>query len=104
MYFAVQSMAAELSTASLVLLALKEFEENIAFIVTASEATFIKKAAGKVVFECVDYELFRSGIQKAVKTGEGVAIKAETVGKLISGEEVARFTFTWSFKKRIPKK
>lgn len=101
MYFAVQSMAAELSTASLALLALEGTVENMAYIVTGSSAEFNKKAAGKVTFECRDYELFQAKIKEALETGNGVEVTASAIGTLASGEEVSRFTFTWSFKKRL---
>lgn len=100
MYFAVQSMAAELSTASLAMLALEEFNESIAYIVTNCSATFTKKADNTVTFKCIDYDSFKTGIQKAVSTGESVEISVNTIGTLPNGQEVASFTFTWSFKKR----
>ena len=100
MYFAVQAMAAELSTASLVMLALEEFDESIAYIVTNCEASFTKKANDKIYFTTVDYELIKSGITKAIASGESVEVKMCTTGKMKNDIAVASFSFTWSFKKR----
>jgi hypothetical protein len=54
MYFAVQSMAAELSTASTCLLAVAGQKPSIAFIIVDMKASFFKKATSKVYFTCED--------------------------------------------------
>ncbi|MGB3466678.1 MAG: thioesterase [Cyclobacteriaceae bacterium] len=99
-YFAVQSMAAELSTASLALLAITDKKPSVAFIIVDLEAKFMKKAIGKVTFTCVDGpEVFRA-VEECIATGESRAVRMRTVGKLKDGTEVSEFFFTWSFKQR----
>ncbi|AZQ62284.1 DUF4442 domain-containing protein [Flammeovirga pectinis] len=102
-YFAAQSMAAELSTASLGMLHLNEHLKSIAFIIVDMDAKFSKKAVGKVTFVCEDGHLVKEAIDRAYETGEAEEIKMLTIGKMADGTEVSRFHFTWSFKKRSKK-
>lgn len=100
MYFAVQSMAAELSTAAPVFMALKGIDENIAFIVVGLKAEFVKKAQSKVTFSCLDYEEIYTAISKLNQHDDTATITAKSIGKDANGDEVAIFYFTWSFKIR----
>ena len=100
MYFAVQSMAAELSTAAPVFMALKGVDADIAFIIVDLKAEFVKKAQSKVTFSCTDYEEIYAAISKLNKLDDIVTITAKSIGKDIDGNEVAIFYFTWSFKMR----
>ena len=57
MYFAVQSMGAELSTASIATLAIKGIKPSIAFIVTGMRSTYFKKATDNSVDAVSDRDL-----------------------------------------------
>ena len=100
MYFAVQSMAAELSTAAPVFMALKGVDANIAFIIVDLKAEFVKKAQSKVTFSCADYKEIYAAISKMNQPDDTVIITAKSVGRDADGNEVATFYFTWSFKMR----
>ena len=100
MYFAVQSMAAELSTAAPVFMALKGVDANIAFIIVDLKAEFVKKAQSKVTFSCADYKEIYAAISKLNQPDDTVTITAKSVGRDADGNEVATFYFTWSFKMR----
>ena len=100
MYFAVQSMAAELSTATPALMALKGNEKNIAFIIVDVKAEFFKKAQSKVTFSCLDYDKFFNAISQLSKPDDAITVTAKTVGRDADNNEVAVFYFTWSFKIR----
>ena len=100
MYFAVQSMGAELSTASLATLATKGYSESIALIVTEMSSKYFKKATGNLTFKCDEGEKIFKAVDKAVKTKKGVETKVKTVGKMNDGTVVSKFYFTWSFKVR----
>ena len=100
MYFAVQCMGAELSTASLGALAVRGANPSIAFIVTKMSSQYFKKATGNVTFTCDDGESVFKSIDKAISTGEGVEVEMKTVGKLDDGTIVSKFNFIWSFKQR----
>jgi len=100
MYFAVQAMAAELSTAGAAMLALEAFEDSFAYIVVGVKAEFVKKADQKVFFECVNYSDFQNALEKATATNEPVEVPSVTEGKMADGTVVSTFEVTWSFKKR----
>ena len=102
-YFAVQSMAAELSTAAMALLAIQGLSPSVAFIIVANEATYEKKATGKVTFTCEDGPQIFEAVRKCIETGEATTVKAKTVGKMANGQVVSTFWFTWSFKQRSKK-
>ncbi len=99
-YFAVQSMAAELSTASLALLAITGRQPSVALIIVDLKANFPKKAVGKTTFTCEDGAQIFDAVEKAVATGQATTVTAKTTGRLADGTVVAEFFFTWSFKQR----
>lgn len=100
MYFAVQSMAAELSTAAPALLALKGVHADVALIIVRNAATFHKKAKSKITFTCLDYQAYASALSTLKTAGQSVEVTAMTTGTDKNGEVVATFEFTWSFKRR----
>lgn len=99
-YFAVQSMAAELSTASACLLAVTGKKPSVAFIIVDLKATFMKKATDRVYFTCDDGAKAFEAVEKCIETGEATEATFKTVGKMKDGTIVSEFEFTWSFKQR----
>ncbi|MEM6797267.1 MAG: DUF4442 domain-containing protein, partial [Acidobacteriota bacterium] len=99
-YFAAQSMAAELSTGVLAMLATDLAPASVAMLIVDLEASFGKKATGTTTFTCEDGDAIFAAVQRALETGEAQTVRAETVGRMPDGTEVSRFAFTWSFKKR----
>lgn len=99
-YFAVQSMAAELSTATPCLLAITGQKPSVAFIIVDLKATFTKKATGRVYFTCEDGARAFKAVEKCIQTGESEEATFKTVGKMKDGTVVSEFEFTWSFKQR----
>ena len=100
-YFAVLSMAAELSTAANCMLAVQaEQPTSVAFIIINTKATFHKKATGKISFTCKEGLLAHDTVKRCAHTKEPGQITLKTEGKNESGEVVASFEFTWSFKVR----
>lgn len=99
-YFAVQSMAAELSTATGCLLAVQDQKPSIAFIIVDLKANFVKKATGRVFFTCEDVGNAFIAVEKCIETGESTLAHFKTVGKMKDGTIVSEFEFTWSFKQR----
>lgn len=99
-YFAAQSMAAELSTGALVMFGIAGKKPAFAMLVVNMEAQFTKKANHKTTFVCKDgYKLFEA-VKRAEETGEAQQVILESVGTMKDGTEVARFYFTWSIKQR----
>jgi len=69
-------------------------------LVSKTEGVFLKKATGKTTFICNDGDLVKKAIIKTIKTGEGVEIETNMVGYNKKNEEIAKFKFYWSVKKR----
>ncbi len=99
-YFAVQCMGAEISTASLVALAINGKSPSIAFIVTKMRSQYFKKAVGATKFTCNDGDKIFDAVDQVLKSDEGVEIEAKTTGTLEDGTIVSEFYFTWSLKQR----
>jgi hypothetical protein len=99
-YFAVQSMAAELSTASTCLLAVTGQKPSVAFIIVDMKASFYKKATGRVFFTCQDAMQAFNAVDKCIQSGDPETATFHTVGKMADGTVVSEFEFTWSFKQR----
>ncbi len=98
MFWAVQGMAAELTTEALVLMKIRESGKNISMLVSNNNATFTKKATGRITFKCNDGHLIDNAIAKAIETGEGQTIWMTSVGTNTDGVEVSTFNFEWSIK------
>lgn len=98
MYFASQSMAAELATGILALAAVKSEQQAVSMLVLGMRAEFVKKASTRVSFACWDGDKIHATLQKSLQTGEGQEVEAMATGTDIEGETIARFWFRWSFK------
>lgn len=98
MFWAVQGMAAELSTGALVMSCIKESDQKISMLVANNKASFFKKATGRITFICNDGDKIKTAIAKAVSTKEGQTcwMKAEGVNK--EGVLVSVFEFEWTVK------
>ncbi len=102
-YFACLSMAAEMSTGALAMAHLYKINPPVSMLVVKVESEYFKKATGRTYFVCEDGDLFVNAIKETIATGEGVIVKAKSVGKNKEGEVVADFYITWSFKSRSKK-
>ena len=100
MYFAVQSMAAELSTAANCVLAVAGQKPSVAVIIVGCKANFLKKATSKVYFTCRDGHKAYHAVAQCLASGEAEEVTLNTVGTMSDGTAVAEFEFTWSFKAR----
>ena len=98
MFWAVQGMAAELTTGALVLAKIKESGKNISMLVANNNATFTKKATGKITFECHDGAKVDEAIIKTIETGESQTIWMNSVGVNSDGIQVSNFNFEWTIK------
>ena len=101
MYFAVQAMAAELSTGALVMKKISESGQHISMLVAQNNSVFVKKATGKISFTCNEGHLLDEAIQKAIETQEGVTVWMKSVGVDEKGDEVSVFNFEWTLKVRV---
>ena len=97
-YFGVLAMAAEVSTGILCMSSLYNRKPAVSMLVTRNEGFFYKKAIGKIVFICLDGALVNNAVEQSILTGEGVTVVCNSKGVNDTGEIVAEFNFTWSFK------
>ncbi len=98
MYFAVQFMAAEMSTGLLGFAHIYRRSPAVSMLVVRVEGEFTRKATGIIYFTCQDGTLIADTIEKAIATGEGQTIICRSVGTDEAGEQVGEFLVTWSFK------
>jgi hypothetical protein len=100
MYFAVQAMAAELSTGALVLQSIKANETKISMLVARNSCVFSKKATGRITFSCNQGVQIDEAIHAAINTNEGQTIWLKSIGTNEKGEQVAEMDFEWTLKRK----
>ena len=97
MYWAVQGMGAELSTAGFPLALVKSRGGRTRTLVAGQESKFTKKAKGRIKFTCEDGHLARSAIEESIETGKPVNVELTSVGTDSSGDVVSEWVFKWNF-------
>lgn len=102
-YFACLAMGAEMSTGILAMAHLYGRRPAISMLVVHLESNFHKKATGITYFTCADGAKIEQAVAQAVQTGQGQTVKVLATGNNSSGEVVAEFWFTWSFKQKANK-
>lgn len=100
MFWAVQGMAAELSTGALVISYIEESKQKISMLVANNKASFTKKATGRINFTCSDGDKIKAAIEAAVATGEGQTCWMKSIGTNKDGIIVSEFDFEWTVKVR----
>lgn len=98
MFWAVQGMAAELSTGALVMNYIRASQQPISMLVANNKANFSKKATGRIYFECRDGLKIQAAIEKALVTGEGQTCWMHATGINSKDEIVSEFAFEWTVK------
>jgi hypothetical protein len=98
MFWAVQGMAAELSTGALVMSYIKDSNARISMLVSNNKANFSKKATGRIHFTCNDGLKIKEAILKSMETGEGQTCWMKSQGVNATGDVVSQFEFEWSVK------
>jgi hypothetical protein len=96
MYFAVQAMAAELSTGAMVINQIQKSGKKISMLVANNKGNFTKKATGRITFVCKDGQLIEKAIQETIATGEGQTFWMKAVGTDEKGIQVSEMDFEWS--------
>lgn len=101
MFWAVQGMAAEMTTGVLVINAINKTNKKFSMLVTKQEGSFTKKATGLLTFESHDGQLIDDALQKSIKTGEGQKVILSSKGVNSDGITVSEFSFEWSIKVKL---
>jgi len=100
MFWAVQGMAAELSTGALVMAQIRESGAKVSMLVANNKATFTKKATGRITFTCKDGAAIKEAIATTVATGEGQTCWMKSQGIDAAGDVVSVFEFEWTVRKK----
>lgn len=98
MYWATQGMASELATGVLMMKNIQATGKKISMLVVGQSGVFIKKAKGKIVFECKENDIIQSAIKKAIVSEEAQILVLSSRGKDESGDVVSEFEYQWSIK------
>ena len=98
MFWAVQGMAAELSTGLLLMNEISRSKKSFSMLVLNNKANFSKKATGKILFSCNQGIEIRKSINLAISSGEPQTIWLNSSGLDSSGDTVSKFSFEWTLK------
>ena len=98
-FWAVQGMAAEISTGVLILKQIQIEKIDISMLVVNNNADFSKKAKGRILFSCNQGEIVRETI-KNLKIKKPKIIKLTSIGIDEKGDQVSKFNFYWSLLKK----
>ena len=101
MFWAVQGMAAELSTAVFLIWTIKKSKQAVSMLVLKNQAIFKKKAKGRIRFHCTQVQAAVDSVNQAIESGEPVSVKLKSIGTDPSGDIVSEFEFEWSLKKKL---
>lgn len=98
MFWAVQGMAAELTTGVLIMDQIRESGKRVSMLVANNNASFTKKATGTITFTCTDGNKIREALQRTIETGEGQTVWMQSIGLNEEGAPVSTFNFEWTLK------
>ena len=99
MFWAVQAMAAELTTGMLLTKSIQDSNSDISMLLVSNKSSFYKKAVGKITFVCDEGEIAKQLINSTIKNITSKAwFKAKGYDE--AGDQVSEFDFEWSCKKR----
>ena len=100
-FWAVQGMAAELSTGMLVSKQINDRKINISMLVISSSSNFYKKAVGRIKFNCVQGNELKNIFDKLDEKNPTNKITMFSRGIDEVGDVVSDFKFEWSFKRKF---
>ena len=100
-YFACLAMAAELASGVQGIVHAQD-GSPVSMLVVDMQATFTKKAVGRIAFRCDDGPAIAQAMAATRADGEGRTVVCTSLGRDQTGDEVATFKITWSFKAKSP--
>ncbi|MBK8700595.1 MAG: DUF4442 domain-containing protein [Saprospiraceae bacterium] len=98
-YFSALNGAAELSTGIMV----QSFLQGLgpySMLVVESNATFVKKAKGRITFTCEEGSRVNGIIYEMEKSGIAQSFWLTSTGTDEAGDVIGKFSFLWSLKKK----
>jgi len=100
-FWAVQGMAAELSTGMLVSKQINDRKINVSMLVISSSSNFYKKAVGRIKFNCIQGNELKNIFDKLDEKNPTNKITMFSRGIDEVGDVVSDFKFEWSFKRKF---
>ena len=100
-FWAVQGMAAELSTGMLVSKQINDRKINVSMLVISSSSNFYKKAVGRIKFNCIQGNELKNIFDKLDEKNPTNKISMFSRGIDEVGDVVSDFKFEWSFKRKF---
>ena len=100
-FWAVQGMAAELSTGMLVSKQINDRKINVSMLVISSSSNFYKKAVGRIKFNCIQGNELKNIFDKLDEKNPANKITMFSRGIDEVGDVVSDFKFEWSFKRKF---
>ena len=100
-FWAVQGMAAELSTGMLVSKQINDKKINVSMLVISSSSNFYKKAVGRIKFNCIQGNELKNIFDKLDEKNPTNKITMFSRGIDEVGDVVSDFKFEWSFKRKF---
>lgn len=97
MYWAAQGMGAELATGAAPFAMARSMPEKLRMFVVGTEATFGKRAKGRIKFTCDEVSAARNAIEQSRVSGESVECDLRSIGRDSSGDVVSEWVFKWNF-------
>ncbi len=97
MYWAVQGMGAELATGAAPFAMSRSMPERLRMFVVGTEATFVKRAKGRITFTCDNVSASRQAIEHSRESGGSVECDLRSIGRDSSGDVVSEWVFKWNF-------
>ena len=98
MFWAVQGMAAELSTGIPIIHEVNNRKIRVSMLVTSNSSKFHKKAVGRIKFECTQFNDVRKVFNSLSQENQTGKIKLNSIGIDEQGDVVSEFSFEWSLK------
>jgi hypothetical protein len=102
-YFAVLTMAGEMSTGILCMGNIYKRQPALSMLVVEQRSLYHKKATGKILFTCEDGNKIMNAVEAAMASSNAVAVSCYSKGTNSNNELVAECWITWSFKSRSGK-
>lgn len=96
MFWAVQGMAAEFTTGTLIMNAIRDSNLKISMLVLNNKANFSKKATGRITFSCSQGAELAKLMNELIETRTPKTIWMESIGINEAGDIVSRFNFEWT--------
>ena len=96
MFWAVQGMAAELTTGMLLMQEIQTSKRKVSMLVLKNKANFSKKAQGKITFSCNSADLITNAIKKLLETDKPQTLWLTSKGIDENNDLVSTFEFEWT--------